>query len=184
MNLPSLPLPSDLPAAGAWVPGVAVRAAFVAVGVALSIVDYQLTGWLTIAIVLAIAAAWVPRYLVGWGLILFLALGQLTRHLDLTWRFLVLLAGVHLLHVLAMLTLELPWRSWVQPAVFVPPLIRFIAIQVPTQALAVVVLRLLAPTANGHRPLTLAAFAVIGSVALAGLVLLLFREYSSKTQNG
>ncbi|MBO0729430.1 MAG: hypothetical protein J2P57_09240 [Acidimicrobiaceae bacterium] len=184
MNLPGLPSPSDLPAAGVRVPGFAVRVAFTAVGLALSLVDYQLTAWLTIAIVLAIAAAWVPRYLVGWGLILFLALGQLTRHLALTWRFLVLLAGVHLLHTLAMLALELPWRSWVQPAVFVPPLIRFVAIQVPTQALAVVTLSLLAPTANGHRPFTVAAFAVIGSLALAGLVLLLFREGSSKTSVG
>ena len=184
MNLPGLPSPSELPATGARVPGFAVRVVFVVVGVALSLLDYGFTGWLTIAIVLAIAAAWVPRYLVGWALILFHGLGLLTRHLAFTWRFLVLLAGLHLLHTLATLALELPWRSWVQPAVFVPPLIRFVAIQVPTQAVAVVALALLAPTGNGHRPLTVAAFAVIGGVALVGLVLLLFKEHSARAQSG
>ena len=84
-----------------------------------------------------------------------------------------MLLGLHLLHVIAMLALELPWRSWVQPRVFVPPLRRFLVIQVPTQLLAVLALLLLAPSADGHRPLTVAGFAVVGAVALAGLALLL-----------
>jgi hypothetical protein len=178
MNMRGLVRPSDLPAADAWIPGLAIRAGFAVVGLALSVVDYWLTGWLAIAIVLTIAATLVPRYLLGWGLILLLALGQFTRHAALSWRFLVLLAGLHLLHALAMLALELPWRSWVQPAVFVAPLTRFVAIQVPTQVLAVIALVLLAPNANSHRPLTLAAFAAIGTVALVGLVLLLLRPRS------
>jgi hypothetical protein len=178
MNLPGLAPPSDLPAADARVPGLAIRGAFVIVGLAVSLLDYGLTGWLAIAILLTIAATWAPKYLLGWALILFLAVGQFTRHAVLSWRFLVLLAGLHLLHALAMLARELPWRSWVQPAVFVPPLMRVIAIQLPTQVLAVVALVLLAPNAHGHRPLTLAAFAAIGTVALVGLVLLLLSPRS------
>jgi hypothetical protein len=57
--------------------------------------------------------------------------------------------------------------------VFVAPLRRFLIVQVPTQLLAVVALLLLAPSPDGHRPLTVAGFAVIGAAALAGLALLL-----------
>jgi hypothetical protein len=180
MRLPGLKLlgltpPPDLTAAsaGARIPAVAVRAVFVIVAVLLSLVDYGLTGWVVFGIVLSVAAAWSPRSLLGWVLILFLAAGRLAHHAALSWQFLVLLAGLHLLHVLAMLTLELPWRSWVQPAVFVAPLRRWLVIQVPTQLLAVLALLLLAPSADGHRPLTVAEFAVVGAVALAGLAMLL-----------
>jgi hypothetical protein len=72
-----------------------------------------------------------------------------------------------------MLALELPWRSWVQPKLFVPPLRRFLVIQVPTQLLAILALLLLAPSPDGHRPLTIAGFGVVGALALAGLALLL-----------
>ena len=165
--------PTDLPAAGARIPALAVRAVFAIAGVLLSLVDYGLTGWLAVGIVLSVAAALSPRHLLGWVLILFLAAGRLAHHASLSWQFLVLLAGLHLLHVLAMLALELPWRSWVQPTVFVAPLRRFLVIQVPTQLLAVLALLLLAPSPDGHRPLTVAGFAVVGAVALAGLALLL-----------
>ena len=139
----------------------------------MSLVDYRLTGWLVVGSMLSVAAAWSPRYLLGWALILFLAAGQLARHPALSWQLLVLLAGLHLLHVLAMLALEVPWRDWVQPAVFAAPLVRFLVIQVPSQLLAVLALLLLAPGHNGHRPLTVTGFGVIGAGAVAGLALLL-----------
>jgi hypothetical protein len=173
MKLPGVAPPPDLFHVGTRVPGIAVRALFVIAGVLLSLVDYGPTGWLAVGIVLSIAAAWLPQHLLGWGLILFLAAGRLAHRPVLSWQFLVLLAGLHLLHVLAMLALELPWRSWVQTAVFVAPLRRFLVIQVPTQVLAVVALLLLAPSPDGHRPLTVAGFAVVGAIALAGLALLL-----------
>jgi hypothetical protein len=173
MKLRSVASPPDLSHAGARIPAVAVRAAFSIAGVLLSLVDYGPTGWLAVGIVLSVAVAWSPQHLLGWVLILFLAAGRLAHHPGLSWQFLVLLAGLHLLHVLAMLALELPWRSWVQPAVFVAPLRRFVAIQVPTQLLAALALLLLAPSSDGHRPLTVAGFAVVGAVALAGLALLL-----------
>lgn len=175
MRLTSITPPSDFPGARARMPALAVRVTFVVVALALCVVDYGLNGWLAIAICLAIGAAWAPEYLLGWALILFLALGRFGHNAALTWQFLVLLAGVHLLHVLAMLTLAVPPRSWVQPAVLVAPLIRFVSIQVPAQALAVVALLLLAPNANGHRPLTIGPLAVIGTFALAGLAVQLLR---------
>jgi hypothetical protein len=134
--------PADMPDAHARIPGIAVRVAFAITGVVLALVDYGPSGWLAFGIVLSVAAAVAPETLIGWIVILFLAVGQLAHHADLTGRFLVLLAGLHLLHVLSSLALELPWRSWIQPAVFVAPLRRYVLIQVPTQLLAVVALLL------------------------------------------
>jgi hypothetical protein len=173
MKLPGVVLRADLPFAGARIPAVVVRAVFTIAGVLLSLVDYGFTGWLAVGIVLSVAAAASPQYLLGWVLILFLAAGRLAHRPGLSWQFLVMLFGLHLLHVLAMLALGLPWRSWVRPGVFVAPLRRFLVIQVPTQLLAVLALLLLAPSPDGHRPLTVAGFAVVGAVALAGLALLL-----------
>jgi hypothetical protein len=172
MKLPRALSPPEL-LAGARIPAVAVRALFALAGATLSLVDYGPTGWLAVGIVLSVVAASSPQYLLGWVLILFLAAGRLGHHPSLSWQFLVLLMGLHLLHVLAMLALELPWRSWVQPRVFLGPLRRFLVVQIPTQLLAVVALLLLAPSRDGHRPLTLGVFAVFGALALAALALLL-----------
>jgi hypothetical protein len=46
---------------------------------------------------------------------------------------------------------------------------RFVVIQIPVQVLAVLSLSLLAPRSNGHRPLTIAGFALVGAVALVGV---------------
>lgn len=175
MNLPRLTPPSDRPAAGARVPAIAVSLALLVAGLALTVVGYGLNGWLVLGAALSVGAVWAPESLVGWALILFLAGGELTRHDALGWRVLVLLAGIHLVHILAMLILELPRGSWVHPAVFAAPLRRFAAIQVPAQALAVVALLLLAPNGSGHRPLTAGAVAVVGAAAFLGLALLLLR---------
>jgi hypothetical protein len=173
MKLPGIAPPPVLSTTGARVPAIAVRVVLATVGVLLSLVDYELTGWFVVGLVLSVAAAWSPRHLLGWVLILFLAAGRLAHHLGLSWQFLVLLAGLHLLHVLAALALELPSQSWVQATVFVAPLRRFLMIQIPTQLLAVLALVLLAPSSDGHRPLTVEGFAVVGAVALVGLALLL-----------
>lgn len=174
-SLPKPVPPADRPAAGARVPAITVSVALVVAGLALTVVSYGVNGWLVLGVALTAGAVWSPRSLAGWALILFVAAGELTRHDGLTWRVLVLLAGIHLLHVLAMLTLELPRRSWLDPAVFAAPLRRFVAIQLPAQVFAVAVLLLLAPSAGGHRPLTAGAFSVVGAAALVGLAVVLLR---------
>ena len=70
MKLPGIVPPPDLPTASARIPGFAVQAVFVIAGVLLSLVDFGLSGWLGVGIALSVAAAWSPRYLLGWGLIL------------------------------------------------------------------------------------------------------------------
>ena len=152
-----------------------LRVALLTVGVGLAVVEDRSGGLLGAAVALAIGAAWAPQYLLGWGLILFLGLSQLARHDALSWRLVVLLAGLHLLHLLSLLVLEVPWRSWVQPSLLVGPLVRFVAVQLPVQAVAIPAVALLAPGAGGHRPVTIAAFAGVGIVALVGLTVLLLR---------
>jgi hypothetical protein len=177
MRLRGKAAPPALSHGGAWIPSIAVHAALAITGALLTYVDYGLTGWLVAGVVLSVVVAWVPQHLFGWVLILFLAAGRLAHHPGVSWQFLVLLAGLHLLHVLSMLSLELPWRSRVQPMVFVAPLRRFIAIQVPTQLLAVLALVVLAPRPDGHRPLTVAGFSAVGALAMAGLALLVTRPH-------
>jgi hypothetical protein len=183
MNLSDLIAPADRPAPEARIPAVVFRVALALVGALLSLVDYHLSGWLTLGILISLGAAVFPQQLVGWGLILFLAVGQLARHPGLSWQLLVLIAGLHLLHILAMFSFDLPVRSWIDPAICARPLLRFITIQVPTQALAVIALLALAPRADGHRPVTVAAFALIGAAALAGLALLLLRPGTAPEQS-
>lgn len=175
MRLSAVLPPADRPSPDARIPGYAVPVVFVITGALLSLVDYGFSGWLAFGIVLSIAGAVAPDALLGWLVILFLAAGQIAQHSDLTWRFLVLLAGLHLLHLLACQSLELPWRSWIEPAVFTAPLRRFLLIQIPTQLFAVVAMLLLAPGHSGHRPLTIEVFAVLGAVAMVGLAVLLVR---------
>jgi hypothetical protein len=176
MNPRELVPPSDLPAADARVPGLVVRVALAILGSLLTLVVFGASGWLAVGVIFSLVAAWAPEYLLTWLVIVFLALGELGRPAGLSWQLLVLLAGVHLLHVLGTLALALPWKSWLEPRVFRRPLLRFVAIQIPVQLLAVVTLLLFAPNAHGHRPLTFAAFAIVGAAALAGLTLLLLRR--------
>jgi hypothetical protein len=174
MKLRDLLGPEDLPAPDAIVPGVMLPLALAIVGTLLSCVVYAQVGWIVVGILFSVIAAIVPDYLLGWGLILFLAIGELSRPGTLRWQLFVLLAGVHLLHVLSLLAHELPWRTWMQPAVLRRPVLRFIAIQIPSQLVALVALELLAPDRHGHRPVSVAEFGVLGAVALGGLALLLF----------
>lgn len=168
--------PADLPAADARIPALVVRLAAALLRILLTLDVYGSSGWLAVGVGFSLVMAWAPEYLLSWGVIVFLALGQLARPAGLSWQLLVLIAGVHLLHVLALLTLALPWRSWVQPRAFTAPLLRFLAIQLPVQLLAVGTLLLLAPNARGQRPLTAGVVTVVGAVALAGLALLMFRR--------
>lgn len=176
MRLAELTPPADLPAPDARIPALAVRFAVLLLGALLSLDVCGISGWLGLGVVLSLLAAVAPEYLFAWLLILYLAISESTAHNALTWEFLVLLAGVQLLHVLASLTVGLPWRTWLQPAVFERPLRRVLVTQIPVQLLAVLALLLLGPDAHGHRPVTVVEFTVVGSAALMLLALLLLRR--------
>lgn len=163
---PVLTLPPDLPSAGARLSGVVLRAALALLGMPLSVTAVGVSGWLVVGVALSLGAAWLRRHLLGWVLILFLAAGQLAREATLSWRLLILLAGIHLVHVLS---LELPARSWIGPWALLPSLRRLVRIQIPAQLTAINALLLLGAGSHGHRPVALPEFTLIGALALAGV---------------
>jgi hypothetical protein len=161
----------SLPDIGLRMPGGAVRILLAAVGVGLCLIGIPLGFWFVVGLALTALALAAPPLLGAWGLIVLLALATLTRpETAFDVRFFVLLAGMHLLHVLGAQTLVLPLRAWAQVAVLRAPLLRFVVVQVPVQILAFVVLLLAAPGGPSEAvPLA----AVVGAVALGTVVLVL-----------
>jgi hypothetical protein len=162
-----------LPSAGGRVPGVVVRLLPAVVGVPLCVVGYSQPALLGVGLALLALMVVRQQALFLWVFVVFLAGSRLQEHhASLEWRFFVLLFGLHLVDVLKRSALVAPLRGWVQVAVLRRPLLRFLAIQLPVQAVSAVALWLLAPDANG-RPLTLAFFGVLGAVALVVATLVL-----------
>ena len=119
--------------------------------------------WFEMASAVAVA---VPRYRVAWVLIAVLAFSTLLEPGRLTPRLLAVIAAVHVLHVLASWILAVPALARLQPAVLLPSLRRLIAVQVPVQAVAVVLLSI-------ARPPLAPWLAIVSGAAIAGLVVLL-----------
>lgn len=160
-----------LPEIGARIPAVVPRIVLALVGTLLCLDRFAPGFWLVVGLVLTALAVVVPQRLSAWALMLVFGINQALRDPSLDWHFFALLAGVHLVHVLAAQVLVLPTRGWLQLAVFRRPLLRYLAIQVPAQGLAVLVLALQsAGDAAGIAP---AAFAIVGAVALVALTVLL-----------
>lgn len=163
-----------LPEIGARVPGVVTRVAVGVVGALLCLDRFPPGFFLVIGLVLTAIAVVRPRTLAAWALLLVLAASQLLRDPSpLDVRFFVLLAGMHLLHLLAAQTLALPWRGWVQVAAFRRPLLRFLVIQIPVQVVAFLALLLLAPRPDGSAAVVVPVAGIVGAAALVVLTLLL-----------
>jgi hypothetical protein len=153
---------------GPWVPALTIRAAFVLLSIDLSTTLFSYGLWITLGIMLTAIAVGAPRLLAPWVLILFYGGSLLWRAPSATdWRFFVLLAGLHLMHVLASQMLVLPWRSRVQLRVAGAVLLRFAIIQVPCQVVSWAALTLFAP-----RGLVSISFPVVGVIGIAGLLTL------------
>jgi hypothetical protein len=166
--------PPDLPRLGARMPGFVIRIWLAVLGIGLCFICYQQPFWILVGILLTGVAVAIPGRLAAWALVLFLGASQLPQDSSpLDWQFLVLLAGLHLIHVLAAYTFVIPPLRWVQLLALRPALLRFVAIQVPVQAVAVVALLLLAPEPDGSRNVALPALGIVGAVALVVLAGLL-----------
>jgi hypothetical protein len=95
----------------------------------------------------------------------------LTRHPDpLDWHPYVLVAGVHAAHLLASWMLVAPPLARVQLRALAPSVVRYIAIQVPTQLLIAATLWLASATTPSD---ALPAIAVVAAGALGALALVL-----------
>ena len=157
--------PEERPASdfGRTLPAWSLRVAFAAVAVPLAVTTAPSGAWPAVAVLLTGAAVAVPRWRVAWVLIAVLAFSTLLEPGRLTLRLLALIAAVHVLHVLAAWMLVLPAGARLQPAVLLPSLRRLIAIQLPVQAAAIVLLLV-------ARPSLAPWLAMVSGAAIVGLV--------------
>lgn len=122
------------------IPGWWPRVLFAAVALTLILVGVPEGPWTGIAALLIAVAVWRPRWLTAWVLIGLLVLSSLTEPGTLTPRVLGLIAGAHALHLIGAWMLVVPPAARLQPRVLLASLRRFVLIQVPVQAAAVVLL--------------------------------------------
>ncbi|MFS0731316.1 hypothetical protein ABC270_14730 [Curtobacterium sp. 1P10AnD] len=153
------------PSIGRAVPAWSIGALSLAAGVVGSVVVVGASGWLVVAIVLALAAAVVPRGPFAALLTVQLGLAGIGET-DLP----VLLLTTHLVLATSLLWAWTPRTARVQLRALVPSALRFVALQVGVQAVAFVVVALL----GGTGPVGGVWLAVAGTVALLALALGLF----------
>lgn len=165
------------PAIGRTAPALALTAAVVVVGLVGSWFAVGVSGWLVASLLLVLGAAALPRgpmvalITLQWGLALVLS-GQLglSGH-GYSGRFAVVLAATHFLFACTSLSAWLPTRARVQFALLRGPAVRFVVIQLVSQAVSFAVLTLVHPAGAGSGVVWLALVAAVAALALAALIL-------------
>ncbi|GAA4267179.1 hypothetical protein [Frondihabitans peucedani] len=166
--------PQGFPDIGPTVPAAAVTALTVVVGGLTSFLVIGVSGWLVVALLLVVGAASLPRGPFAAILSVLLAAALVVDGLDgYTGRFVILLAAVHLLLVVASLSAWLPLRARVQVALLRRPLVRYVVVQLIAQAVAFAVLTVVAPQADTSGPglVWLGIVAAAAALALAVAIL-------------
>ncbi|MDF1503228.1 hypothetical protein [Roseisolibacter sp. H3M3-2] len=125
------------PVVGPWISAAAFHVTFLAVAVGLCLLVLARPVWLAVGLLLAAGATLRPELVSRWWVLLLLGVSQLWREPSATdGVFYLLLAGVHLLHVVGSLAQQFPWHARVQRAALAPPLRRFVAVQAAAPAAA------------------------------------------------
>jgi hypothetical protein len=155
---------ASTPAIGPWVPTATLHLIFfaVAAGLCLLVLTPSL---LVVGLLLSVAVTLLPDWVPNWWLMLVLALTQVWREpspTDLT--FYLLLAGVHLLHVLGSLARLLPWTGRMQVSALVRPIQRFIMVQAVAQGAAACALLAFSGGDGSVRGLSIFAAGVLATV--------------------
>lgn len=172
MSRPERPPRLPLPAIGARVPAGAVRAGLAALGLGLCLTVLPEGFLRLLGLGLVVAAVINPAWLTSWALLLLLAARRLAEPFTgLDAELLVLIAGLHALHVLGALSLVLPVRGWLQLRILRRPLLGYLTIQAVVQPFAVALLLVLSP--DGVATATWPVAALVGALALLGTVLVL-----------
>lgn len=179
-RMPRLPRRGPATAAPVWpdvgpsVPAAVLRAAAGAVAGALVAQTFAGPWSLPVAVGVLLALWPTPAAVVA--LVLVIAGAQVLRPLaPVQPGFFVLLAGVHLLHVLTALARVLPWRARVQLVALARPLGRFALVQAGAQLVALVLLVAVPGPRGGLVGAPLPVLGVVGGAVLLVLVLVLVR---------
>ncbi|QAY61549.1 hypothetical protein ET475_17305 [Microbacterium protaetiae] len=123
-----------------------------------------------IVVCLAAVGALVPRTFTTWAAIVVLALAQLAHPLAFDARANALLLVVHLLHVIGALSLALPATGRLQLRALVGPARRWLLLQLPAQALLLIVLAAIGLPLGGVVPA--GAVAIVAAVCVVAMVVL------------
>jgi hypothetical protein len=164
--------------AGWCVPGVAPRILVAVVGVAASLLLVP-SAFAPVAAGLAVVAAIAPRTLAAWGTIAIIGLAQLAHPVGASdWRPYATVAVLHLLHVLAALSLVVEPRGRLQARAFRRPLRRWLLVQLPAQAVLAAALLLSPVLCGGVHVDGVAAgiLAALAAIAVGLIAVLLFRR--------
>jgi len=157
---------ASVPAIGQWVPTATVHLAFLVVAAALCLLVLSSPFWRAVGLLLAVVVTVFPNWVPRWWLLLLLGLSQYWREPSVTdLVFYLLLAGVHLLHVLGGLARLLPWHGRMQVVAFVRPLQRFAVVQAVAQSVAVGALLAFSGGRGTIPGLSILAAAMLGVVA-------------------
>lgn len=158
---------ASAPSIGAWVPTAAIHIAFLVVAIGLCVLVLDSVFWRGVGLLIALVATLAPHVVAPWWLLFVLGLSQLWRTPSATdVAFYVLLAGVHLLHVLGGIARLLPWNGRIQVAALVRPLRRFALIQAVSQVVAVGALMAFSGGRGTMSGLSILAAAMLGVVAV------------------
>lgn len=164
------------PDVGPAVPALALRAAAGVVAAVLVLAALPGAGVAPVAVLVGVLVAVWPAPVAVVVLVLVVAGAQVLRPLvPVRPGFFVLLAGVHLLHVLTALVRAMPWRARVQLAVLARPLGRFAVVQVGAQAVAVALLAAVPGPRGGLGGAPVPVLGAVGAVVLLVLALVLLR---------
>jgi hypothetical protein len=159
------------PVIGAWVPTATLHLLFLAVAAGLSVLVLPAALWLAVGLALAVAGTFAPNRVPTWWLLLLLSASQLWRDPSATdIVYYLLLAGVHLLHVLGSLARLLPWSGRMQIAALAGPLKRFALVQMVVQPVALGALQ-----AFGGEPGVVPWLSILAAAALSVVAAVLFR---------
>ncbi|KHK96884.1 hypothetical protein LK09_13625 [Microbacterium mangrovi] len=161
-------------AAGPLVPGVLPALLVVAVSCAAFALIPLVPA--LIAVALAVVGAVIPSSLAAWGAALMIGFGQLAHPPAVDdWRSYAALAVVHLIHVLGGLAMVVDPRGTMQARVLRRPLLRWLWIQLPAQAvLAAVLLLPRVPVNDGG------GFAVAAALCLCAAAVVVVRLASPR----
>ncbi len=128
---------ASVPDIGASLPTATVPLLFLTVAAALCLLVLTSPSLLAIGLLLAMLGTFAPNQVPAWWLLLLLGLSQIWRKPSATdVVYYLLLAGVHLLHVLSSIARVLPWNGRLQVRTIVRPLRRYVLVQAVVQPVA------------------------------------------------
>lgn len=157
-----------IPHIGPSLPTAALPLLFLSVAAALCLLVLSHPAFLALGLLLALLAVLAPSHVPSWWLLLLLGLSQFWREPSATDAvYYLLLAGLHLLHLLGSLARQLPWNGRIQVGVLAGPLRRYLLVQAVVQPVTASALVAFGSGPGGVAGLSLVAALLLCVLAVA-----------------